>query len=115
MTQRRSLLFCTIISLICLLILACDEPSPLYGNWADNLGNTISFYEDDTFNVSITSSGVSRSYDGNFTVLMNSLTFTCTSETLTVVTEWDIRGNMLYIDWPVAGSVSHLTLYKTSN
>lgn len=107
--------FCTIIGLVCLLTLACEESSPLYGSWADNLGNTISFFPDGTFNVKITSSGVSMVYEGNYSVLMNSLTFTCTSETLTVVTEWDIRGNMLYIDWPVESAVSHLTLYKISN
>jgi hypothetical protein len=47
---------------------------------------------------------------------MNSLTLECTNADLTVVTEWDIRGNMLYLDWPGSdGTASRLTLYKISN
>jgi len=114
MLQRKIILICTI--LICLSISACEEPSPLYGTWADNFGNTISFFDDGTFSVRINSANGVRNYEGNYSILMNSLTFVCTNETLTVVTEWDIRGNMLYLDWPQDNNTSsHLTLYKISN
>jgi len=111
-------LFFLAFGVICLLwtAAACVEPSPLYGTWADNRGNTISFFDDNTFNARINSNGITKNYDGNYSVLQNSMTLTCTSETLTVVTEWDLRGNMLYIDWPREdGNVASLTLYKISN
>jgi len=100
----------------CLLWAACAEPSPLYGTWADNRGNMLSLFEDDTFNARINSNGITKNYDGNYSVLQNSMTLTCTSESLTVVTEWDLRGNKLYLDWPREdGSVASLTLFKISN
>jgi hypothetical protein len=115
MVQRKIILICT-ISLICLSISGCKESVPLYGTWSDNLGNTISFFDDGKFNVKVNNTNGSKVYEGNYSILMNSLTFSCTNETLTVVTEWDIRGNMLYIDWPAENSaISHLTLYKISN
>jgi hypothetical protein len=99
------------------LFVSCGPPpSPLYGTWADNVGDRI-FFDADTFNVRISSSpGTSINYEGNYAVLLNSLTFTCTNITLQVVTEWDIRGNMLYLNWTSSDGVSsHLTLLKTSN
>ena len=104
--------------LICsmLLLVSCREPQPLFGTWADNRGNVVSFFDDNSFNVRIYSLGVTTNYEGNFTVLQNSLTFNCTNIDLRVVTEWDIRGNMLYLDWPREdGLSSSLTLYKISN
>jgi len=115
MLQRKIVLTCT-ISLICLLNSGCPEPVPLYGTWSDNFGDTISFFNDGTFNARIKGNGTIRNYEGNYSILLNSLTFVCTSETLNITTEWDIRGNMLYLDWPQDNSTaSHLTLYKISN
>jgi len=112
----KNCLFLAMLGLACLLWAACAEPIPLYGTWADNRGNKLSFFEDGKFNASIISSGTARNYEGNFSVLMNSLTLNCTSETLTIVSEWDIRGNMLYLDWPHDdGAVASITLYKISN
>lgn len=103
--------------LIFLLFTACTEPSPLYGTWADNRGNTFSFFDDDTFNAKITSAvGIILNYEGNYSVLLNALTLNCTNVELRVVTEWDIRGNMLYLDWINEDGVPlSLTLYKISN
>jgi hypothetical protein len=103
--------------LICMFFAACTEPSPLYGTWADNRGNTFSFFDDDTFNAKInTAGGIIISYEGNYTVLLNALTLNCTNVELRVVTEWDIRGNMLYLDWINEDGVPlSLTLYKISN
>jgi len=110
--------FSLALGMICLLwtAIACVEPSPLYGTWSDNRGNRLSFYDDNTFSAKIYSNGIDKDYEGNYSILLNSMTLVCTSETLTIVTEWDLRGNILYLDWPQAdGSTSFLTLYKISN
>ena len=94
------------------------EPGPLYGTWADNKGNTLSFFDDNTFNARITASAGSSAlnYDGNYSVLLNSLTLNCTGIELRIVTEWDIRGNILYLNWVTSdGDTLPLTLFKVSN
>ena len=100
-----------------LLFAACPEPNPLYGTWSDNRDNTFSFYEDGKFNAKITGAdGIKTSYEGNYSVLLNTLTLSCTNVGLRVVTEWDIRGNLLYLDWVNEDRVnSSITLYKVSN
>jgi len=113
--KGKNVLFFT-LGMVFLLLTACIEPSPLYGTWADNRGNRLSLFEDGTFNAKISSNNISKNYDGNYSILLNSMTLACTSDPLTVVTEWDLRGNMLYLDWPLEdGAVSSLTLYKISN
>ena len=39
--------------LVTALFSACYEPSPLYGTWSDNDGNSITFIVDGTFNAKI--------------------------------------------------------------
>ena len=103
--------------LACLLCAACTEPVPLYGTWSDNRDNTFSFYEDGTFSAKVTAPDGSKTvYEGNYSVLLNVLTLSCTSVELRVVTEWDIRGNLLYLDWVNEDKVSlSMTLYKIAN
>ena len=99
-----------------LLFASCVEPSPFYGTWADNMGNRFTFVADNTFSAQVKSSGVTINYEGNYTVLMNVLTLDCTNVTLRVVTEWDIRGNIMYIKWTSLDGISmSLQLYKVSN
>lgn len=95
---------------------ACYEPCPLYGTWADNQGSKIVFINDFTFTATITdSTNVKTIYDGDYNVLANSLVFT-TSSGRTMVTEWDIRGNMLYLFWTDEDKeLTAMTLYKTAN
>jgi len=101
---------------VCLLYTACPQPNPLYGSWSDNLKNTFSFFEDGTFSARVTTDRGSDNYEGTYTVLLNALTLSCTNVELRVVTEWDIRGNMLYLDWVNEERVPiSMTLYKTSN
>jgi hypothetical protein len=98
------------------VLLSCTLPSPLYGTWADNKGNTIAFFADNTFNTKMIGSLGTKSYEGNYTVLLNSLTMDCSEIGLRIVTEWDIRGNILYIDWiTVDEDTLTLSLFKTSN
>jgi len=124
------------LGIIFLSLTACTEPSPLYGSWADNRGNKISFFADNTFSARIQSAFAVNNYEGNYSILLNSMTLISTSsgagtsgedgedgetgasggDMMTIVTEWDIRGNMLYLNWPREdGTLASLTLYKTSN
>lgn len=101
-----------------ILCVSCMEPGPLYGTWADNQGNTISFFYDDTFSAKINAApgSVSQNYEGNYAILLNSLTLDCAESGQRIVTEWDIRGNNLYMDWTNSGGESiALTLFKISN
>jgi len=112
----KKTLFSPVFGLIFLLFAACPEPSPLYGTWSDNLKNTFSFYDDGTFSARVTSDGGNALYEGNYSVLLNVLTLSCTNVDLRVVTEWDIRGNLLYLDWVNEDKVSvSMTLYKVAN
>lgn len=106
------LTFAFIISLV-----GCYTPSPLYGGWSDNLGNKISLADDGTFNATILVGNAQRQYSGTYTVMENVLIFS-TSEG-TVVTEWDLRGSILYIQWTAAvdggnPEILNLVLYHTS-
>ena len=105
--------------IVLLLSASCEvEPGPLYGTWADNQGNTLSFFDDNTFNARIynTLSASTDNYSGNYSLLLNSLTMDCTELELRVVTEWDIRGNILYLNWVTSeGETVPLTLFKISN
>jgi len=104
------------LGVLCLLYTACPQPNPLYGTWSDNRGNTFSFYDDGTFNARVTIDEDTDSYEGNYSVLLNALTLSCTNVELRVVTEWDIRGNMLYLEWTNEERVAvSMTLYKVSN
>jgi hypothetical protein len=101
-----------------MVFLSCAEPLPIYGRWADNRGDIISFIEDGTFLATIKyPAGASLMYEGTWSILQNSLTLNGTSGDISVqiVTEWDIRGNMLYLDWATDEGAISLTLYKISN
>jgi len=114
-----SALGAALIAALALLLASCEvEPSPLYGTWADNKGNTLSFFDDNTFNAKIAGAAGSSSanYSGNYSLLLNSLTLNCTDVDLRIVTEWDIRGNILYLNWVTPdGDTMPLTLFKISN
>jgi hypothetical protein len=104
------------VSFAVLLVLACQEPVPLHGQWADNMGDSMMFSSDGTFSASITDPGtkIQADYEGTWNILLNSLKLSIPSNNLKMVTEWDIRGNMLYLQWTtVTGPVS-MTLYKIS-
>ncbi|MDR2259211.1 MAG: hypothetical protein LBE14_08710 [Treponema sp.] len=101
------------------VFLSCAEPVPLYGRWADNRGDTISFFDDKTFVATIVypQDKAKLTYEGSWSILLNSLTLNGASgdTQVQIVTEWDIRGNMLYLDWTDDERVIPLTLYKISN
>lgn len=93
---------------------SCYTPSPLYGAWADNDGNSINFVSDGTFvaKVNTTFEGTVV-YQGSYTVIDNVIVFS-TDSGHTINTEWDIRGSLLYLTWTADSSTSNLTLYHTA-
>ncbi len=101
---------------VSVLWVSCTEPSPLYGTWADNRGDKLSLFSDDTFSASMMDPVEGKvTYEGDYSVLLNSLVLSC-STGKQIVSEWDIRGNMLYLNWTSEeGVLVPLTLYKTAN
>ena len=94
---------------------SCYAPSPLYGVWADNMGNKITFTSDGSYTATVSVSGSKEQSMGTYTVLKNILTFTRESGT-TTSTEWDIRGNILYLNWvDSGGNQKQIQLYKISD
>jgi hypothetical protein len=108
-----------LLAICVLLIAACSEPSPLFGTWADNKGNTFSFFDDYTFNARVATGlhdSPTLNYSGNYSLLLNVLTMDCKELDMRVVTEWDIRGNVLYLNWVNPNSETvFLTLFKIAN
>lgn len=105
------------ILLVILLLASCaTQPNPLVGAWADNSGATLTLMADNSFMAKITNNyGQAVSTEGTYNVLLNVITFV-TSSGHQRVTEWDIRGNMLYINWTDdSGKSVPLTLYKIRN
>ena len=114
--EKNRITAAVIVLAAALFLASCVEPSPFYGTWADNRGNTFSFFNDNTFSARVIRAGMTEDFNGNFTLLMNVLTLDCTNVQLRVVTEWDIRGNIMYLDWISAENEAvSLTLYKISN
>lgn len=100
-----------------MLLTSCNpEPNPLVGAWADNRGDTITLMADNTFLSDITNEyGQKVTTEGTYSVLLNVITFT-TKAGHQRVSEWDIRGNILYITWTDdSGNTLPLSLYKIRN
>lgn len=97
-------------------LVSCAEPSPLVGTWADNKGDQIVLMADSSFSATITdSTGSTSRSEGTYIVLLNAISFTTSSGQQTV-SEWDIRGNMMYLTWTdTTGNSLSLTLYKVKN
>ncbi len=96
-------------------LLGCYTPSPLYGTWVDNSGNTIRFQSDGSFSAKVKTTTGTESYQGTYVVNDNVLVFEIESPSYNVVSEWDVRGSMLYLVWIDSGGESvSLTLYLSS-
>lgn len=101
---------------VCILSISCTPPSPLYGTWADNTGSQIVIQNDGTFTAKLfahVTDTETTLYEGTYAVQLNALTFTVTEPEKRVVTEWDIRGNILYLYWTDDdGSTRLVELYR---
>lgn len=112
------------LSIICLLFSGCYQPSPLYGKWSDNNGNSINFMNDLSFIANINMNNKSYSYEGTWQALDNVLAFSVSSVTVdkeepknvskSIVSEWDLHGSMLYISWTESEVTKNLVLYHVS-
>lgn len=114
---RRIVVVLTLMAIVLLMSSCNPEPNPLVGSWADNQGATITLMADNNFMAKITdaTTGQAVNTEGTYSVLLNVITFT-TKSGHQRVTEWDIRGNMLYITWTdEKGKSTPLTLYKIRN
>ncbi len=98
----------------CMVMASCYVPSPLYGNWADNEGNKISFISGGTFVATVKNAVDQKvTYEGSYVVIDNVIVFS-TNDGITINTEWDIRGSMLYLTWTAEGVTKKLVLYHVS-
>ena len=112
------------IKIILVLIIAilsfvsCVEPSPLYGVWADNKGNKLSILADETYTSEIVNAyNEKEDSSGTYTVFTNVITFISEDGGTVRTTEWDIRSNILYLNWTdnSASQIQSLVLYKIAN
>lgn len=120
----KNILCAAAAAIAALLLGACYEPSPLYGRWADNTGNSITFISDGTFVSKINDKTDNPiNYQGNYSVIENVLIFNYTVDSIdeggmpssyTIDTEWDIRGSILYCTWTADGLTRKLILYHTA-
>lgn len=95
------------------LFYSCYAPSPFYGKWADNNGNTITFNSDMTYMASITVNGTTTTYSGSYSVVENVLVLI--REDGSMNTEWDIRGSIMYLTWTDEyGQTIQLSMYHIS-
>lgn len=105
-----------VVLVLCLAeICSCYSPNPLYGKWADNNGNTITFNPDLTYSAKILDYGNNaQNYGGSFNIIENVISFTREDGT-SLLTEWDLRGSILYLDWTDnSGHTNSLILYHVS-
>jgi hypothetical protein len=113
--MKKTFISGLLISLLLILFAGCYTPSPLYGSWSDNAGNKISFFDDGSFSSNVLNAeGTSIDYSGNYMCIDNVLIFN-TNTGISINTEWDIRGAILYLTWtPGNEETKNLTLYHTS-
>lgn len=125
MEQKFSRMFFSLCMLFVVCVLfSCFTPSPLYGTWSDNLGNKITFSDDMSYTAVIATDrdidedgnvlkNKTEIFSGSFTVAENVLSLS--TEYGLVVTEWDIRGSILYLDWTMSQgygeTIKNLRLY----
>ena len=110
--KKLKILFITAV--LTLFFTGCYSPNPLYGKWTDAYGSTINFFPDSTYSASIVNSaGTKEDYEGSFNVIENVISFS--TQDGSIATEWDLRGSILYLDWPDSNrQIMRLTLYHVS-
>lgn len=99
---------------ITVFISSCSMPSPLYGSWADNRGNKLTFMNDGNFTATIKEYIGTRVHQGSYTVIENVISFSL-NDGRKIVSEWDIGGTVLRMDWPSQSGNINITLYKIAN
>lgn len=102
-----------VLALCAGLFISCYAPNPLYGKWADNNGNTITFNPDLSYTAKVTVQGITLDYEGDYACIENVLVFSRADGSKN--TEWDIRGSIMYLNWTnPMGQTETLSLYHVS-
>lgn len=115
--KNRNKILLLISSILILFMISCYIPNPLYGTWADSIGNKIIFNDDWSFNATIVSTDdTTIEYNGNWSLVDNILILDVTSETSSYkrIVEWDLSGAILHIIWTTNNQQKNLTLYHTA-
>ena len=114
--MKKKVFILTIIFSVLFLASCSYKPNPITGTWADNRGDQLTLFPDNTYSAKITTTvGEKLTINGMYNVMLNAIAFT-SENGYQVVSEWDIRGSMLYLEWPDSeGKKLQLTLYKTKN
>jgi len=124
MKNLNKLFLITIITIISALFISCYTPSPLYGTWADNLGNKMVFNEDGTFSATIFNGEETKfEFDGTWTTIDNSILLKYKQKAdventevpeISRIAEWDIQGAKLTVKWTINEQISkNLILWHT--
>lgn len=122
--MKKKIFISVLAVVFCVMCSGCYQPSPLYGKWSDNNGNSINFMNDLSFIANISMNNKSYSYEGTWQALDNVLAFSVSSVTVdkeepknvskSIVSEWDLHGSMLYISWTESEVTKNLVLYHVS-
>ena len=100
MKNIKSILITLTVLVFINLFTSCYTPSPLYGTWDDNEGNTITFLSTGEFNAKI-KNAVDEiiEYKGTWNCLENVIIIK-TESGASFKFEWDVRGAILILWWP---------------
>lgn len=115
--KKNRLLFIILLCAAGFLFSSCYTPSPLYGTWKDNSGNSLQFFDDGSFTGIIKGDeDKSISYSGSYSVIDNVIIFVISEpSTDSKNVEWDVRGAILYLDWTnTDGTLKTLSLSHTA-
>lgn len=108
MKTKKIILAAISIITLSFLLNSCYTPSPLYGTWANNDQNKITFIADGTYTAKI----AGENKEGTWQTIDNVLVISFDGGN-TSITEWEIRGNILYLkDFKVSSDPIQLILYK---
>ena len=111
---NKKTIIATIVLLFAFSFFSCYSPNPLYGKWSDNIGNKITFNPDLTYSAKIyDENNISYDFSGDYNVIDNTIMFSTESGDV-IVTEWDIRGSIMYLTWTTSTGTVNISLYKTS-
>ncbi|WP_407426997.1 hypothetical protein [Treponema sp.] len=113
--MKKNICFTAIFGLFLVILASCYTPSPIYGTWADNAGNKITFVDDGSYSATVLDSTNTKVfYSGTWVVNGNVLVFSKNNGT-SINTEWDLRGSILYLDWTDdEANTKSLSLYHVS-
>jgi len=114
MNSKKKYLIIAVLMAALLSLSSCYAPSPLYGTWMDNNGTTLKLMNTMDYSMKyVNSQGLKADEQGTWAVQDNVINFTTSSGV--VVSEWDLRGAILYLTWKDnTGTTINMQLYHTA-